>query len=169
MNRPAILGIAAAAISVAGVYLWIGRPSGDERAIRARLEALRQEINTSTIDGLGTEAHAAQIGSYFTDDITIELGAGSTPIRGRDTVVGMVARLQPRTAAFRLELDDVNVDFPASGGSVSADVTLTASFIRRSLSTGEESRDAREFALVCRKDSDAEWRIERVSAVDTFR
>jgi hypothetical protein len=81
----------------------------------------------------------------------------------------MVARLQPRTAAFRLELDDVNVEFPASGGRVGADVTLTASFIRRSLSTGEESRDAREFALVCRKDSDAEWRIERVSAVDTFR
>ena len=166
-RRAAILGIAAA-VAAGGVYLWVGRKSADERAIRGRLEALRQEINTSTVDGLGTEAHAAQIGSYFTDDITIELGAGSTPIHGRDTLVGMVVRLQPRTAAFRMELDDVNVEFPTSGSAVAADVTLTASFIRRSLSTGEESRDAREFALVCRKE-EGQWRIERVAAVDTFR
>jgi hypothetical protein len=162
----AVAGIAIAAATAGAAYLWLDRPSTDERAIRARLEALRQEINTSTIDGLGTVAHAAQIGSYFTDDATIELGEGSAEIHGRDTIIGMAARLQPRTAAFTMELDDVSVEMVE--GTPAADVLLTASFVRRSLSTGEESRDAREFALVCQKSAGT-WRIARVTAVDTLR
>ena len=100
------------------------------------------------------------------DDTTIELGEGALPIHGRDTLVGMAARLQPRTAAFRLEIDDVSVEMVP--GAEAADVLLTASFVRRSLSTGEESRDAREFSLVCRKNAGT-WQIARVTAIDTLR
>jgi hypothetical protein len=149
-----------------GFVVWRSRESDDERAIRARIEALRHEINTSTTDGLGTLAHAAQIGSYFTDDVTIELGEGATPIHSRDTLMGMAARLQPRTAAFRLDLDDVSVEMVP--GAAAADVLLTASFVRRSLSTGDQSLDAREFSLVCQKDAGT-WRIARVTAIDTLR
>lgn len=154
------------ALGMLAFFAWRSRVTDDERAIRSRLEALRTEINTRTADGLGTLAHAAQIGSYFTDDVVIELGEGAASIRGRDTVIGMSARLQPRTAAFRLELDDVGVEMVPGGQA--ADVLLTASFIRRSAATGEESRDAREFALVCEKQSGT-WRISRVTAVDTLR
>jgi hypothetical protein len=80
--------------------------------------------------------------------------------------MGMAARLQPRTAAFRLELDDVGVEIVPDGNA--ADVLLTASFVRRIISTGDESRDAREFALVLAK-ADGIWRISRITAIDTLR
>ena len=166
MSRRAAGGALILALAAGSYFAWHGRGTGDERAIRARLEGLRAEINSSTTDGLGTVAHAAQIGSYFTDNLVIDLGEGSSPIRGRETLIGMAARLQPRTAAFRLELDDVTVEMVP--GSAAADVTLTASFVRRSLSTGEQSRDAREFALACEKNGGT-WRISRVTAIDTLR
>jgi len=40
--------------------------------------------------------------------------------------------------------------------------------VRRSISTGEESRDAREFAVVLLK-TDGTWRISRITAIDTLR
>lgn len=145
---------------------WWSRVTPDERAINARLEALRNEVNSSTKDGLGTAARAAQIGTYFTDDAVVELGRGSPPISGRDTLMGMVARLQPRTAAFRMDLDDVSVEVLPGGAA--ADVLLTASFVRRSITTGEESLDAREYALVMTKAGGL-WRIARITAIDTLR
>jgi hypothetical protein len=161
-----VRGALAVGLLVLGVIAWRSQPSSDEHAITARLEALRNEVNTSTKDGLGTAARAAQIGSYFTDDAVVELGRGSPPIQGRDTLMGMVARLQPRTAAFRMDLDDVSVD--VLPGATAADVLLTASFVQRSISTGEESLDAHEYALVMTK-ADGQWRIARITAVDTLR
>jgi hypothetical protein len=154
------------ALAALAYAAWRSRESDDERAIRSRIEALRREMNSSTSGGLGAMARAAQIGSYFTDDATIELGEGASAIHGRDTVIGMAARLQPRTAEFRLDLDDISIEMVP--GAQAADVLLTASFVRRSVSTGEESRDAREFALVCQKDAGT-WRIERITAIDTLR
>jgi ketosteroid isomerase-like protein len=149
----------------AGVLAWRSRASPDERAIRDRLDALRAEVNSSTKDGLGTAVRAAQIGSYFTEDAVVELGEGSVPIKGRETLMGMVARLQPRTAAFRMDLDDVTIEIVPGD---TADVLLTASFVRRSISTGEESLDAREYALVMTKAAGT-WQIARITAIDTFR
>jgi len=126
-------------LAALAAFAWRTRETGDKRAIRERIEALRTEVNVSTRDGLGTAARSAQIGSYFTEDAIVELGGGSS-IRGRATLMDMTARLQPRTAAFRLDLDDVGIEMMT--GDVAADVILTASFVRRS-STGEESRDAR--------------------------
>jgi hypothetical protein len=167
LNRKHVVrGIVVVALAVLAYFAWRSRATNDEREILARLEALRNEINSTTTDGLGTVAHAAQIGSYFTDDVVIELGEGASAIRGRDTLIGIAARLQPRTAAFRVELDDVSVEMVPDADA--ADVTLTASFVRRSLTSGEESRDAREFALVCKK-SDGDWQIARVTAIDTLR
>ena len=167
MTRSAVVrGAVALAVLAAAVVAWRSRASPDERAITARLEALRTEVNASTHDGFGTAARAAEIGSYFTEDAIVELGRGSPPISGRDTLMGMVARLQPRTAAFRLDLDDVTVEGVPGGGA--ADVLLTASFVRRSISTGEESLDAHEYALVMTK-ADGVWRIARITAIDTLR
>jgi len=161
-----VRGAVAVGLLALGVIAWRSRPTSDERAITARLDALRSEVNASTKDGFGTAARAAQIGTYFTDDAVVELGRGSPPIKGRDTLMGMVARLQPRTAAFRMDLDDVSVDIVPGGEA--ADVLLTASFVRRSISTGEESLDAREYALVMNKAGGV-WRIARITAIDTLR
>ena len=166
MTRSALVRASVVVLLLAGAMAWWSRVTPDERAINARLEALRNEVNSSTKDGLGTAARAAQIGTYFTDDAVVELGRGSPAISGRDTLMGMVARLQPRTAAFRMDLDDVSVDFLPGGDA--ADVMLTASFVRRSMTTGEESLDAREYALVMTKAGGL-WQIARITAIDTLR
>lgn len=166
MTRTRALGVAAVVLAALALLVWSRRGSGDERSIREQLEALRAEVNRSTSDGLANIARAANIGSYFTEDVVVDLGQGTAPIRGRLTLMGMAERLQPRTAAFRMELDDVGVEM--TPGASTADATLTISFIRRSISTGEESRDAREFALGLMK-AGGTWRIARVTAIDVLR
>ena len=80
-------------------------------------------------------------------------------------MIGMAERLQPRTAAFRVKFEDVGVAMAPGGGT--ADVHLTAEFIRRNLTTGEETLDAREFMIGMRRVG-SEWQIARVTAVDTL-
>jgi hypothetical protein len=53
-------------------------------------------------------------------------------------------------------------------GGDTADVHLTAEFIRRSITTGEESLDAKEFALSMRQ-VDAQWKIGHVAVVETLK
>lgn len=166
MARRAIAAVVVIVLAGAGYLVWHRWYAGDEREIRSALASLATEFNASTTDGLGTVARAAQLGSYFSDDVVVDLGPGSGPIEGRLTLIGMAERLQPRTAAFRVVLDDVGIQM--ADGNLAADVTLTVSFIRRSITTGEESIDAREFALAMQK-SDGRWRIARATAVDTFR
>jgi len=165
MLRRVLLPSAAVVLLVAGV--WYFSQANDETAdIRRRLQALCDDVNSSTTDGRGPEARAAQLGMFFTDDVDVDLGGGATPIKGRATIVAMAARLQPRTAAFKLQFEDVAVAMDPGGNSAS--VHLTAEFIRRNLLTGEQSLDAREFTLGMRRVA-ADWEIQRVTAVDTLK
>lgn len=154
------------ALSAVALFAWDRRLSGDERALRNRLESLRTDVNASTAGGPGTLTRSEQIGSYFTEEAVVDLGKGTASINGRETLMGMAARLQPRTAAFRLELDDIGVKMAPDGAA--AEVRLTASFILRSIPTGDESRDAREFTLALTK-AGGTWRIARATAVETLR
>ena len=164
MARRATIVLAVLAIVISGLvwrYWW----PDDARDIRNRLDALADDFNQSTKDGLGTVARAARLASYFTDDVVVELGQGSPPIHGRETLIGMASRLQSRTAVFRLELLDVNVK---RSDTSQADVRLTAAFRRLGGAGAEGSIDAQEVALHLTKAS-GEWRITRVATVDPFR
>ena len=108
MRRNAAIVLTVAALAIAGWYLLV--PGGGSANVRARLQALSDMINSSTVDGLGPEARGAQLGAFFTDDVDVDLGGGAAPIRGRETLIGMAGRLQPRTAAFRLQFEDVTID-----------------------------------------------------------
>jgi hypothetical protein len=149
---------------VAGAY-YVLAPRDPGAPVRARLEVLSEMVNRSTVDGIGPEARSQHLGAFFSEDVDVDLGRGTAPIKGRDTVIGMAERLQPRTAAFRLEFEDVSVVMGPGGDT--ADVHLTTKFTRRSMSTGEETLDAREFMLVMRRVG-GEWQIARVTAVDTL-
>jgi len=165
MSRRAIQAAAAIAVILAAFAVWRTWFTGEERAIRTRLAALRDEVNAGAVDGLENAVRAAAIGAFFTDDVVVDLGRGSAPIVGRETVMGMAAGLQPRTAAFRLDLEDVGVTL--GPGQTTADVNLTGTFTRRSVSTGEETIDAREFRLVMSRAGGV-WRIAHMTAVDTL-
>ena len=164
MRRNAAIVLAVAALAAAAWYFLV--PAGSSASVRARLQALSDLINSSTVDGQGPEARGAQLGAFFTEDVDVDFGQGAAPIRGRDTLIGMAGRLQPRTAAFRLRFEDVTIEM--APGEETADVHLTAEIIRRSVTTGEESLDAREFTLGMRR-VDGEWQIARVTAVDTLK
>ena len=155
---------AAVLLCIAGWWMWRSGGSPPEREIRQRLHSLAGEFNGAATDGLGTVARAARIGQFFTPDVVVELGQGSPPIHGRDTVIGMTARLQPRTAAFVVKLEDVSVELL---DSTRAEATMTLVIRRRSVASGEESLDAREFSAELRHDG--VWRIGRVVAIDTLR
>lgn len=152
------------AVAAAGWYAF--GPAEEGAAVRARLRAFTDAVNAQATDGLDPPARAARLGSFFAEDVEVDLGPGTAPIRGRATIVGMAERLQPRTAAFRLALADVTVAMTQGGDS--ADVHLTAEFIRRSITTGDESFDAREFTLGMRRVGD-DWQIARVTAVETLK
>jgi SnoaL-like protein len=157
----------ALALAAVLIWLWVWQPwlPRDERQIRRRLHAFAADFNESTTDGLGTVARAARFGSYFTDDVVIEFGQGTPPVHGRETVMGMATRLQPRTAAFTLQLLDVNI---VVSSPAAAEVNVTAAFRRRSLATGEESIEAQELRLAMVK-VDGDWRVSRVTAVEAFK
>jgi hypothetical protein len=156
--------IALAALAIAALA-WLFWPESDEAAIRRRLRAVVEEANARTAEGLETVAKAARIGAYFTENVVVDLGIGAAPISGRQTLTGMAALVQP-SASLVVALEDITV-VKRPDADV-ADVTLTATFTRTEIGTGERTMDAREFALEVRKE-DGEWRIGRVMAVDTLR
>ena len=163
MPRRAIVVLVVAAI--AGAWFLYAR-SDPQRPIKARLQSLSELVNRNAVDGLGAASSAVQLGAFLTEDVDVELGRGATPIRGRDTVIGMAARLQTRTAAFRLRFEDMSVDLAADGQT--ANVHLTAEFIGKNVNGGGESLDAREFTIGMRLVGD-NWQIAKVTAVDTLK
>ena len=157
--------LAVVLFAAASLAIWQYAGTSEERAIERRFAEFVAEFNASTTDGLGTVARAARLGAYFTPDVVVELGQGSPPIHGRQTLIGMAARLQPRTSAFLVELDDVTVEMV---DAEQASVTLTVVIRRRTIGTDEESIDAREFAADVTRRS-GPWQMQRVVAIDTLR
>ena len=132
--------------------------------VARRLDALADEVNAGTTDGAGLAARSAQLSQFFTDDVVINLGPGSSEVRGRATVLDMMSRLQPRTSAFELRLTDTTVTLRSDQRL--ADAVLTAEFIRRG--GGEDSIDARELSIQLTK-ADGTWRIRQLTVVEAFR
>jgi hypothetical protein len=141
--------------------------SRDERAvIRQRLDTFADAVNKGGGSGLaGAATHAIGLAEFFSNDVVITLGGGSAPIQGRDMLISMATRLQPRTSEYTVDFEDVNVVLGSDGES--ADVDLTAKFIRRAPGA-RQSMDAREFKLQMRRD-DGEWKIASVEAIQTLR
>jgi hypothetical protein len=165
MDRNRAIGAAVAGLLVAGLVAWWLWPLSEEGRIRRRLDAFVEDFNSPAGEGLGSVTHAVQLGQYFTEGVRIDLGPGTAPIEGRLTLLGMAARLQPRTASFELELEDVTVDLTSDA---TADVSLTAVFRRRSIASGDESIDAREFTLALAK-ANGEWAVDRVTLIETLK
>jgi hypothetical protein len=165
MSRRTLAALAAVGVLGAALWWWRSSGSADEREVRRLFADFAAEFNAGTTGGLATVARTARLSEFFSPDVVVELGQGSPPIKGRDALMGMMFRLQPRTAAFVIELDDVNVQFTAPDRG---EVTFTAVIRRRSFESSAESIDAREFAgEVVRIDR--RWRVSRVVAIDTLR
>ena len=164
MKQRTLAGIVAL-VAAAGAIWWWTAGSADERQVRRLFRDFAEELNAGTTGGFDTLAHVARLSGFFHPDVVVELTHGSPPIQGRETLLAMAGRLQQRTSAFVVEMDDVNVEFTDRDHG---EVTFTALIRRRAVDAGEESIDAREFrAEVVR--SGGGWQVSRVVAIDTFR
>lgn len=131
--------------------------------MRRRLDRLAAEINDGGSASFDTAARAVAIGGYFTEDVVIDLGRGTSPIEGRPLVIDMVARLRPRIRRFSVKFTDVAVRLTGLDEAV---VELTAEIIPRD--DIEDRLDAREFSAELIR-WDGEWRIRRATAVQALR
>ena len=156
----------AAVVLASGIAAWYVWWPNEERVIRRRLDTLAAVVNEDAAEGLGTVSRAAQIGNFFTPDVHIDLGRGAVPIRGRESVIAMAARLPPRSDAYRLQFDEITIDLDAAQGT--AGVKLAVTFSRSNGGPGERVVDARELQLRLTK-ADGVWRIAEAVTVDELR
>lgn len=158
-------GALAAAGLLAAVLAWHWWP-GEERAIRSRLDRLASELDAPAAESVARVVRARQLAGYFTEDVVVDPGGGAPPIAGRSRLLGIAARLEPRTDGSGLSFEDISVGFERGEGT--ADVSLTATFEQTDPASGARTRDAREFHVEMAKVSGT-WVIARVTAVDTLR
>jgi hypothetical protein len=151
---------------VAAYYAYRWYFPDDEAMIRARLDDLAATVSHSGGgEGFSTITRAAKFGTFFTEDVVIDIGGGFAPIRGRDTVLALAAKAQVPGEGFTIRFVDVSIVVDPSG--LSALATMTATAQGRSLGD-YQAIDARELEMAFLK-TDGEWRIERVTGVEAIQ
>ena len=109
MRRNAVIVLTVAALAIAVWYLLV--PGGEQRerpGATAGAVGHDQQQHRRWPGARGACARSSAPSSPMTStSISV---AGAAPIRGRETLIGMAGRLQPRTAAFQLQFEDVTID-----------------------------------------------------------
>ncbi len=135
------------------------------RGVRARLQALADMVNRTTVDGLGPEARASSSARSSPKTSTsswVRARRRSAAVTRSSAWPSVCSRGRRRSAEVRGRVRRDGAD------GKTADVHLTAEFIRRSITTGEDSLDAREFMIGMRRVG-ADWQIAKVTAVETLK
>ena len=103
--RAAIV-VAALAALTAG-YFWWNNP---ERHIRRLLSDVESALSH---DGAETDllalAAVASLQAHLTPDVAIEIGGSSPPVRGRQDVISMAARLRASSPMMRVQFFDPEI------------------------------------------------------------
>ncbi len=151
-----------AALALAAWRFW----PGEERKVRARIDALAAELSIPAgEEGLARLTRAAGVRSFFTEDIAVELpeGRGNT-IRGRDEIAGFVARATVPPQGTRVEL--LNVAVELDRGKASAEARVDARVVAREPKDRPAILDARMIALTLRK-VDGAWLVANARVMPT--
>ncbi|HEX7019876.1 MAG TPA: nuclear transport factor 2 family protein [Gemmatimonadaceae bacterium] len=161
MRRAGARGLILLVIAgAAGIWAWRTFFPSDEQQIRRRLDEIIALVNEPA-EGLDAVARAAQIGRAFTDDVVVELRRGAE-IRGKDALMGMAARVQPRTTGANFRVRDVTVT--VEGEAAQTDLTATWSDPQ----DPDQPLDAAELRLQW-VERDGDWLIARVERVDVLK
>jgi SnoaL-like protein len=150
-------------LGAAAVYAFQRLFPSEEQRIRRQLEAIAEDANSLTPD-LSGAATAARLAMYFTEDVTIDPGAGIEPLRGRDTILAVARTVQSRGEA-RVDIKDPNVTLAPDRPSAAVALMVT---LTRDPGTSKETLEAHEFALTMVK-RDSAWLISHVTAVERLR
>jgi hypothetical protein len=142
--------------------LWTWWPS-EERRIRRRLDQLAETASVPAGEPpIARLARAAQVGRFFTEDLVIDLGPASAPIRGRAALVALASRFVPPPEGARVAFVDVAVTVAPGGETATVALTATGSMVDRV--SGEKVVEARELEFGLRK-LEGEWLVATVKAV----
>lgn len=168
--------------------------SSEERKIARRLDGLADRVSADSEENPVIQmAGAARLGQYFTEDVVIDVGGGSEPIRRRDSVTALAAQARAAIQGLKVNFEDVDITVSASD-TATAHLTLVVSGRERNRaasspdagSTGAGVQggggpglglqgvgapslgfDARELAITF-KQVDGEWFIAHVEILKTL-
>jgi hypothetical protein len=155
------LGVLVGALAV---YAWQQMFPSEETKIRRQLEAIAADANEIT-DDLSGIAAAARSTMYFTEDVTIDPGGGTAPLRGREVILAVARNLQPKAGQTRVDIKNTDVTITPDGNSAAVTLAVT---VTRDAGSSQETLDARELALTMIK-RESVWLISHVTSVDTLR
>jgi len=140
-------------------YQWW---TGDERAIKARLDSLAVALSPAQGGELAMVTRVAGLRNYFAPDIRVRLGVEE--ILSRDTLLGLLGRMSP-SEDFKVQFAEVVVTI-GDGGT--AQVSLVARISSRDLRDGEPTGDERDATLTMRK-LDGAWVIAAVESTNAMQ
>ena len=158
-------------VIVAGVTLaalWFGYRwlfPNDQAQLRAVLARISAAVGGGA-EGEGEVARIARAASLRNEldpQITVDAGPGFSSIKGRDTLIGTVARFNSTARDVEVSFVDVAITVSADRSSAQATMTAEARF------TGQSGRglEARELDVTFRR-LDGDWVVSNVTLVRTL-
>jgi ketosteroid isomerase-like protein len=146
--------VVAAAVAGVSLAIYLLRPSA-ERQVRGRLDAAAEALSSPAGEAdIARLARLARLRRYLAEDAVIHFARESEePIRGRDAIVGLVARALAPLGAV-VELRNVRVSIRDDG--TVADVGLEARLVSRDPKADPPTIDARAAGLTLKK-IDGTW------------
>ena len=115
-------------------------PSEEQKIVR-RLEELADAASADTEPNpIIQMASAARVGRYFTEDVVVDRGDGSEPLRGRDSITALAAQARTAIQDLNVRFTDVDIMVPTAD-SATAHLTLVIS--GRERNNAASSPDAR--------------------------
>lgn len=166
MAGPLRAGVVLIAVLGGGWAAWRSWAPGDEAEIVALLDRLADGVGGPAGEGhLARVARAAALRDDLDADLRVEIGPPFQPIKGRETMIGMAARLSGTYPNLDVQFRDLDLTIEPDGQRARVTLTAEAHFDQRS---GGLGFDARELDLVLTK-RDGRWVIAEVSYVRILR
>jgi hypothetical protein len=154
--------------AVACAALWFGYRwlfPNDEAQIRALLDRIAAAVGSGAAgEGeVGKIARAASVRRELDPEITVDAGPGFSSIKGRDTLIGTIARFNSTAQNLEVRFVDVGVVVSPDRTTARASMTAEARF------TGQDGRglEARELDVGFRR-LDGDWVVSSVALVRTL-
>jgi ketosteroid isomerase-like protein len=153
-TRWLVVGAVILAFAV-GFYLF--RP-GEERRVRARLDAIAQTLGTPEKEAdMGRLTRLAQLRAALTEDATVYFDKDERqPVRGRDEIAGLASAALTQFGPIRVELRDVRITLRSDAPV--ADVYMEVRVVARDSKAEQPALEARRVSVTL-KEFDTTWRV----------
>jgi hypothetical protein len=154
------------AVAAAAWFGWRWLFPDDEAQIRSVLEHIAETMSRGTRDE-GEVARLARVASLRTaldPEITVDAGQPFSRIRGRDALIGSVARFNAGARDVEFELADVQVHVALDRSQATVYLTAEARFVD---ANGGRGLEARELNLTMKR-RDGDWVVSAITPVRTL-